>query len=132
MPGKPLREYHPTGAKTTHEALQEITGTMKHDRDGERVMQAGGVHGYCPKEEKQDGDKAEDGCSCDQLAAREQLSSSPDSITCIDKNKTQLFKFRELVSCLAHGHIDMAEDFQEICTNLDWKPEGKYDTMKLI
>lgn len=28
-------------------------------------------------------------------------------------------------------HTDMAEDLQETYTNLDWKLEGKYDTMKL-
>lgn len=40
----------------TSTSLSLTTGTTKHDRSGEtRVRQAGGVHRYCPKEEKQMG-----------------------------------------------------------------------------
>lgn len=58
------------------------------------------------------------------------ILSSLDCITCIDKNKTQLLKFQELVLCLKPGHRKMAEDLQEINTNLDWKQEDKYETVK--
>lgn len=54
------------------------------------------------------------------------ILSSLDCITCIDQNKSQLFKFQELVLCLKPGHSGIAEDLQEICINLNWKWEGKY------